>query len=772
MNTRLEDISDYPSLKKLATVLWRQDNSYHGAAIMIGAGFSRCAATTGDSEKRLPLWNDLSNAIMGEMGRDGNSDPLRLAEEYAAYFGKQSLYDLVKNKVPDLAFSPGELYKNLLTLPWSEVLTTNWDTLLERASTDIHHPIYNIVAKQEDLASARSPRIVKLHGTVNITEDLIFTQEDYRKYPIRHAAFVNFARQVFIENEFCLLGFSGDDPNFLQWTGWVRDHLATNARKIYLVGVLNLTAAKRKYLESINVAPIDLSDTVKIYEDPNIKHFYAAKIFLEALENLRPPQLSEWTLKQDFEQNSKFHDSKKTDIAVQMQIHRDRLPFLSSDRLAYPGWIVCPPNYQWDLQNQIYNPFISKKILTEMDMVSKAKILYEVAWRHSISYAAISSWMAKEILLVCNSEQANELSKKHRLELCVILLKNSKWIDVCDASNIRNSALEVLSAGEIHWADAAQETLYHKLKVARDDFDYQTLEDFVDKMSTKNSSDKLKKAAILAELGRLNDGAILVKDAYQELRSQFRNSPNSIFILSRLAWAQWMLRGVNRARFIDERPDYNDAYEVFKCNPWAHIENIEERLDKLLTRQKKKQGIEAMFEPGRYRDNSSTITYTSEIHPFLLLEGITDSVGIPIRWGSVNFLVDIAAKICELNDVDELHRFSLAVRASNDDSSEVLNNVFSRNKIACIPISNVNILLMSYENAIKYWVERLSNRDDDLRMHALGRVRVFLEVLARITVRATSNQAKSIFVYACTLSQRKEFRHFWLGESLKHLIDY
>jgi hypothetical protein len=72
---------------------------------------------------------------------------------------------------------------------------------------------------------------VKLHGTIGDAGPLIFAEEDYRTYPAKYAAFVNFARQVFIENELCLVGFSGDDPNFLQWAGWVRDHLGGSARR-------------------------------------------------------------------------------------------------------------------------------------------------------------------------------------------------------------------------------------------------------------------------------------------------------------------------------------------------------------------------------------------------------------------------------------------------------------------------------------------------------------------------------------------------------------
>ncbi len=210
----IKDLPDYPALTKFADALWKKDNHFHGAAVMVGAGFTRCGAEISASDQKPPLWSHLARKLHADLGSSGETDPLKLAEEYSAYYGKQALRDLLKKETPDAAWLPGKLHTDLLKLPWNEVLTTNWDTLLERSSEKVHSPLYSVVRQQEDLSNAISPRIVKLHGTINVTEDLIFTQEDYRHYPQKQAAFVNFARQVFIENELCLLGFSGDDPNF------------------------------------------------------------------------------------------------------------------------------------------------------------------------------------------------------------------------------------------------------------------------------------------------------------------------------------------------------------------------------------------------------------------------------------------------------------------------------------------------------------------------------------------------------------------------------
>ena len=236
-------------------------------------------------------------------------------------------------------------------------MTTNWDTLLEQAADKIHSPYYTPVTKTSDLAWAQSPRIVKLHGTIGVTETFIAAQEDYRTYPERFAPFVNLARQVFIENELCLLGFSGDDPNFLQWAGWVRDHLANHARKIYLVGALNLSAARRKQLESINVAPVDLWQAVAHISDSDLRHETAIGLFLQAMmdEEKSQPKPHEWqpTSLASNSVNIEDHTRALNDPEYGASLLAGQLETLRRNRESYPGWVVCPPMLRWGLSGQV-----------------------------------------------------------------------------------------------------------------------------------------------------------------------------------------------------------------------------------------------------------------------------------------------------------------------------------------------------------------------------------------------------------------------------------
>ena len=58
---------------------------------------------------------------------------LRLADEFVATFGRSALQKLIPPTTPD-DFAPGRRHRLPVELPWTDILTTNHDTLLERAA--------------------------------------------------------------------------------------------------------------------------------------------------------------------------------------------------------------------------------------------------------------------------------------------------------------------------------------------------------------------------------------------------------------------------------------------------------------------------------------------------------------------------------------------------------------------------------------------------------------------------------------------------------------
>ena len=292
-------VPDQSHINRVRDALWQRSGG--GASIMVGSGFSRNALRTRPDAKALPMWGDLVEEMSHELypqgarGPSASDGPLRLAQEYKTAFGQSHLHRFLRQLVRDDDFRPGDAHLRLLRLPWRDVFTTNWDTLLERARTSVAERAYSVVRNMDEIPLANRPRIVKLHGSFSAYFPLIFTEEDYRTYPTKFAPFVNTVQQAMMESVFCLIGFSGDDPNFLQWSGWVRDNLGEAAPKIYLAGWLDLSSHRRRMLEDRNVVPIDLARHPKAHEWPDhLHHDYATEWILYTLEQGSPYDVRNW----------------------------------------------------------------------------------------------------------------------------------------------------------------------------------------------------------------------------------------------------------------------------------------------------------------------------------------------------------------------------------------------------------------------------------------------------------------------------------------------
>ncbi len=254
-------VPDQSHINRVREALWKQPDSC--ASVMVGAGFSCNAMKAGPDSRPFPIWKEVAEMLCTKLyppgdgerlerakaEASGTSGFLRLAQEYEAAFGRDALHRFIKKMVPDNDLVPDELHIRLLRLPWRDVFTTNWDTLLERARIHVADRAYSVIRTPEALPSAPNPRIVKLHGSFPSHVPFIFTEEDFRKYPKKFAPFVNTVQQAMMETVLLLIGFSGDDPNFLHWSGWVRDNLGKSSPKIYLAGWLDLSPHRRRMLD-------------------------------------------------------------------------------------------------------------------------------------------------------------------------------------------------------------------------------------------------------------------------------------------------------------------------------------------------------------------------------------------------------------------------------------------------------------------------------------------------------------------------------------------
>lgn len=97
--------------------------------------------------------------------------------------------------------------------------------------------MYHLITESHELSLTEGKKnIYKLHGSIRSENgnygfdgdrhmQYVITREDYKCYEAKHNPFVNYMKIALLKESFCIIGFSGDDPNFNSWILWVKDVL-------------------------------------------------------------------------------------------------------------------------------------------------------------------------------------------------------------------------------------------------------------------------------------------------------------------------------------------------------------------------------------------------------------------------------------------------------------------------------------------------------------------------------------------------------------------
>ena len=191
--------------------------------LFFGAGVSQNAG--------LPSAKELTNLLSDELRRDlisnsnlqskvaeldeSRNDLAKVAQLYNDFYGGRRAYEKVAE---ELAIREDKARLNILQpiteLPKiRDILTTNYDTLIERAfpRTD-----FRVIHRSTDLRQPKSPKlsIVKLHGTYLDTDSMVLTKSDYETYYKKHGALIDLTKTLLRQKTLIVVGYSLEDMNF------------------------------------------------------------------------------------------------------------------------------------------------------------------------------------------------------------------------------------------------------------------------------------------------------------------------------------------------------------------------------------------------------------------------------------------------------------------------------------------------------------------------------------------------------------------------------
>ena len=752
---------------------------------MVGSGFTRNALKTRPDATEPPTWHEVTKELSIRLypkddqksQRDKTAETsatdgiLRLAQEYKTAFGRSELHRLLQQLIRDDDFKPGDTHTRLLKLPWRDVFTTNWDTLLERACGSVIDRAYKTVRKMDEIPLTDRPRIIKLHGSLPAYFPLVITEEDYRTYPSRFAPFVNTAQQAMMETVFLLIGFSGNDPNFLHWSGWVRDNLGTAAPKIYLAGWLKLSPHRRRMLEDRNVVPIDLAQHPKGNLWPeHLCHKFATEWILHTLENGCPYDPTDWPP----EQVRQYSQAPELLLPIQelqsvgpqvepwqsTNIDSDDLPndvrntleIWAHNRKTYPGWLVIPNSARHLLSEHTdsWEPCILR-VLDGFQPVDQLHAIYELVWRRETLLDRLSTQLevaAQDILTMIDCDARTVDGKPNR---------SIDWVSVRKAW--RNVAIALVTNARIRldrntfsrWIDALASyidddndtgnRIHHERSLwAIYTLDYESLESLLEGWSTENCDTAwmIRKAALLFDTGRNDEAKELVKDALATIRN-IPPDDRSVAGPSREGWAMWAMWREEDWYLICKRWD---ELAALKCNAQLERYHI---INSLQGNGEEKKT--PSFDLGTRQVQGQLYSNVDPQAAAYRAIRLSEVAGLP---QSTNRMI-IASGIFKLA-AEELctsnlkMAVSLVLRACDYDEDKTLKRVLSRTRVATLPANSARELAEICESIINYSLPKMAGATSKkVGVFWAERMRVAMEVLSRLVLRLVPDKVEAIF---------------------------
>lgn len=773
---------------------------------MVGAGLSRQTEPGHPTEKQPPTWKQLAVLLQEQLrcGKPGSGqgcsgepvtarDCSRLAQQYKATFGQSALDSFLLANVPD--GEPDLAHKRLLRLPWADVFTTNWDTLLEKASRRVTAQTYDHVLCSADLATTVAPRIVKLHGSFPSNRPFVVTEEDYRTYPSQFAPFVNTVQQALMESIFLLIGFSGDDPNFLHWCGWVRDHLGPAAPRLYLAGKLNLDQPSRLMLEERGVIPIDLASEVSGAKSCEEGHRRAIDWILSSLEAgetweerwpLPPPHTASGgepgialpvppsgQPQEAPEAPSKGHNSE----AMGEQV-KNVSKIWRHNRRVYPGWPILPFSKHRRLLNSTkpwVEPMLS--VAPSLNFTDRLIVLRELLERVELLMDPMTSDLINAANDVLNNfeeslARASKLSdeslqeiEEDRIALMLAVLTDSRHdLNQTSFDEWAGKLLLIVRPGTSEFHRLQHERCLWKLRVQ----DFSGLGDLLNSWRTEGTTPmwSLRKAALMLESGDIDGGQDLALQTLQHAEQAWSRD-HRVLTASRLGWALHWRHALNWAQWWDKLMQGKSSWQP-EADLWArlapHDGDARSDLDAYVREMIKEQREDSPWTFDLRRVNRITLSNEGDssfrsawrVIRLLELSGIPSGIQ---RVRIVKEHVERAARLVAHFAPAYAARLLLLVGGKND---KALDAVVSQTHLARMSDQEVSELFDAAQRARDHFLGQwpTSGEADD---YYRARAQNSIEIMSRCLARHGVASALESFRWAIHYSRPRRWvdNQFW-----------
>lgn len=715
----------YNHLKSIRNRLWTEDGKSR-VSVMVGAGFSLNAEKLKDSFESMSVWSNLESKISEGLSNEEISDldVLELGQLYADEYGRANLDELLKQAIPDQNYEPSELHESLLKLPWADVYTTNYDTLLERTLPNVCERSYQVIYDSSDISSSSSPRIVKLHGSFPSKRPFIFTKKDYESYEKEFAPFVNMVQQSIMETTLVLIGFSGDDPNFERWTNWVHDNLGEHMPKIYM-----LAYGEQKREAKLRKKGITLIDFKEVYKEVKSSNVYEImfKDIFDFLSYEERKEKKEWPYTSYYKRYSSIEEAINTLIK-----HRE----------GYPGWLIMPDIIKKkNIDNiQMTCNAILHMVDKESSLLNKIKVIKELIWLYEKFLIPIDISFHNAMKQIINESFKDIKSFDNLDEIGAIGLRLLKEARLDFNESDFNHNIKLLEQLPLN-GEQKNLLLAEKILFKLANYEFSEVSSMINewKIPKKDLEWCIKKANILSRIGEINSAIELLEECLDRVRKLLTIKSNDYHLLS--------LEGIILVKLIQLN---NDNFSLKNSRSRlsfleSKLSNPLKELDFIYSRIRPYQSnsgafIRKGFDPNKIiRTNNFRNTIQAELVDSFCLLMISEEFGIQIRGGSsIKAIINNA-----INNLEYLYPFYSWIIYLQIGDLKYLDNFFSRKVIFKAESSKLSVFFDIILNGIK-------NKENT-------NTRLLLEVISRLYSVLSKEEKNKIDDLVVNLFVDREF---------------
>lgn len=190
--------------------------------LILGAGVSKNSENS--RNERPKDWKEFLESASKDLSSKTeitkqirSGDYLTACELIKKELGRDDFNTLVKEEFLTPKFIPADIHKHLYNLDSRIVITPNFDKIYDTyASSTSQGSIIIKKFNDEDIVDCvrrPEPLIIKIHGSVDATDYLIFTRKDYSEARSKYRNFYRIIEALALTHTFIFIGCGTNDPD-------------------------------------------------------------------------------------------------------------------------------------------------------------------------------------------------------------------------------------------------------------------------------------------------------------------------------------------------------------------------------------------------------------------------------------------------------------------------------------------------------------------------------------------------------------------------------